>query len=154
MDKEKKEKTNELEKKVSTLIMCVVVMGVLLLSLGGYLLYDKVGNKNSTEGSYIKANTTDTSGPDYCGSTSNIYHGVVRIVKNDVAVYDSDINPKKIGTLNKGDELYECTSIFDESKKKNYVICSSYIKLNTDEFVDGNFVIENAKSCGNYIYLH
>jgi uncharacterized membrane protein HdeD (DUF308 family) len=42
MEKENKEKMNELEKKVRTLTICMVVMGVLLLSLGGYLVYDKV----------------------------------------------------------------------------------------------------------------
>ena len=154
MEKEKKEKTNVLEKKVSTLTMCVIVMGVLVLSLGGYLLYDKVGSKSNAEGSYIKANTTDTSGPLYCGATSSRWEGVIRIVNNEVPVYDDEKNLKQIATLNKGDELYNCFNLYDESKKKNYAICSSYVKLNTDKFVDGNFVVENIENCGNYVYLH
>ena len=147
MEKDKKEKTNELEKKVSTLTMCVVVMGVLLLSLGGYLLYDKVGNKSNAEGSSIKIPTS--SGSDhqfqYCGLTGNTSstNSIVRIIRNDVIARDA--NNQNI-VLNKGDELYDCYSTADD------ITCKSYIRLNTDKFIDGTFVVDY-NNCKNFVYL-
>ena len=118
MEKEKKEKTNELEKKVSTLTMCMVVMGVLVLSLGGYLLYDKVGNKSNAEGSYL----TDSTPFKMCGG-HNIDRGVVRIVNDRVPVYDDAHN--QITTLNRGDELYQCRT---KSSQERNIRCMMYIR--------------------------
>ncbi|MBP3766333.1 MAG: hypothetical protein J6G98_04055 [Bacilli bacterium] len=145
MKKENKEKTNELEKKVSTLTMCMVVMGVLLLSLGGYLVYDKVGDKSNTEGSFIKGSDNGSIWVGRCGVT-DIDRGVVRIVNDRVPVYDDGHN--QVTTLNRGDELYQCQT----NEKK--IRCKLYIRLNTDEFVNGYFNVENSNMCGNFIYLH
>jgi len=149
MEKEKKEKTNELEKKVSTLTMCMVVMGVLVLSLGGYLLYDKVGSKSNAEGSYMKQsyNREDSEHKTICGYSASMLDvdSVIRIMRDGVALYDT--NKNQIATLNKGDELYPCSFTTND-----YVICKSYIRLNTDKFVDGTFVVEY-NNCKNFVYL-
>lgn len=148
MEKEKKEKTNELEKKVSTLTMCVVVMGVLLLSLGGYLVYDKVGSKSNTEGSFIRGSDNGSIWVGRCGVT-DIDRGVVRIVDDGVPVYDDGHN--QITTLNRGDELYQCQT---PNTSENKTRCKLYIRLNTDMFEQGYFNVENAGHCRNFIYLY
>jgi len=148
MEKEKKEKTNELEKKVSTLTMCVVVMGVLLLSLGGYFLYDKVGDKSNTEGTFIKQSSNRHTLAGECGMI-DIDRGVVRIVDDGVPVYDDRHN--QITTLNRGDELYQCQSPDTSAEKTR---CKLYIRLNTDKFEQGYFNVENSGYCRNFIYLY
>ena len=44
-------------------------IGVLLLSLGGYLLYDKVGNKSNAEGSAFKISDNGSIWVGKCGMT-------------------------------------------------------------------------------------
>ncbi|MBR3661013.1 MAG: hypothetical protein IKN63_03810 [Bacilli bacterium] len=147
MEKEKKEKTNELEKKVSTLTMCMVVMGVLVLSLGGYLVYDKVGNKSNTEGT-IRTVPNRSAFAGQCGMI-DIDRGVVRIVNDGVPVYDDRHN--QIDTLNRGDELYQCQTDSASAEKTR---CKLYIRLNTDKFEQGYFNVENSGYCRNFIYLY
>ncbi len=147
MEKEKKEKTNELEKKVSTLTMCVVAMGVLVLSLGGYLVYDKVGNKSNAEGT-IRTIHSRSAFAGNCGMI-DMDRGVVRIVDDRVPVYDDRHN--QITTLNRGDELYQCQSPDTSGDKTR---CKLYIRLNTDEFEQGYFNVENSGHCRNFVYLY
>ena len=148
MEKEKKEKTNELEKKFNTLTMCVVVLGVLVLSLVGYLVYDKVGNKSNAEGTYFSTSSNRHKLAGECGMI-DMDRGVVRIVNDRVPVYDDRHN--QIDTLNRGDELYQCQSPATDGEKTR---CKLYIRLNTDEFVWGYFNVENSGVCNNFIYLH
>ena len=146
MEKEKKEKTNELEKKVSTLTMCMVVMGVLVLSLGGYLLYDKVGNKSNAEGTVVISKDNNYGN---CGRGMDSDGNLVRIIANNVPVYDSKDRSKQIDTLNLGDDLYFC-----ESQPYDGIACKIYRKADTNEVIDNGRVWIKYDSCKNYTYLN
>ena len=141
MEKEKKEKANELEKKVSTLTMCVVVMGVLLLSLGGYLVYDKVGNKSNIEGTVVRG---------HCGNQGiGGSNSIIRIVSDNIPIYDYNDRTKQVTTLNRGDELIHCSEESDGER------CLTYYINNKHEFVDYKYVwINYDNSCRSYTYIH
>ena len=128
--------------------MCVVVMGVLLLSLGGYLVYDKVGNKSNAEGTYFSTSSNRHKLAGECGMI-DMDRGIVRIVDDGVPVYDDRHN--QITTLNRGDELYQCQSPATDGKNTR---CKLYIRLNTDEFVQGYFNVENSGYCRNFVYIY
>ena len=136
-----KEKTNELEKKVSTLTMCVVVMGVLLLSLGGYLVYDKVGNKSNIEGTVVRG---------HCGNQGiGGSNSIIRIVSDNIPIYDYNDRTKQVTTLNRGDELIHCSEESDGER------CLTYYINNKHEFVDYKYVwINYDNSCRSYTYIH
>ncbi len=141
MEKEKKEKTNELEKKVSTLTTCIVVMGVLLLSLGGYLLYDKVGSKSNIEGTVVYGHC----GNRYIGGANSI----IRIVSDNIPIYDYNDKTKQVTTLNRGDELIHCREFTDGER------CLTYYINNKHEFVDYKYVwINYDNACRSYEYIH